>query len=84
MPAHTAVVQETIAALVASHGDMRHSIDPQPWRLTAADAAIEQIDLRRHLREYRIECLVEKFETRHFGVPQIDSTLLRSAASTRA
>ena len=72
MAAHTAVVQETIAPLVAPHGDMRHRIDPQPRRLITADAAIEQIDLRRHLREYGVERLAKKFEPRHFSVAQID------------
>ena len=51
---------------------MRDHVDPQPRRIALADAAIEQIDLIRHLREQRVERLVQDFEPRHFGVAQID------------
>ncbi len=72
MPADAAVVQEAVAALVAAHGDMRHRVDPQPRRLAATDAAIEQIDVGRNFREQRIERLVQQLEPRHFGVAQVD------------
>jgi hypothetical protein len=38
----------------------------------SADAAIEQIDLFRHLREQAIKRLVEDLEPRHFRVAQVD------------
>jgi hypothetical protein len=49
-----------------------HRIDPEPGRLALANAAIEQIDLFRHLREQAIERLVEDLEARHFRVAQVD------------
>ena len=41
-------------------------------RLAARNPAVEQVDLRRDLREQRIERLVEQLEPRHLGVVQID------------
>ena len=51
---------------------MRDDVDPQPRRFALADAAIEQIDIVGHLREQRIERLVEYFQPRDFGIAQID------------
>ena len=70
--AETGILHETIDALVASHHDMGDHVDPQPRRLALADAAIEQIDLFRNLREQRIERLVENFQPGHFGIAQVD------------
>ncbi len=70
--AETGVLHEAIDPLVASHQHMRDHVDPQPRRIALADAAIEQIDLIRNLREQRVERLVENFEPGHFGVAQID------------
>ena len=70
--AEARVLHEAIDALVAAHHHMRHHVDPQPRRVALADAAIEQIDLIRHLREQRIERLVQNFEPGDFGVAQID------------
>ena len=66
------VVQEAVQALVAAHGDMGDGVDPQPRRVAAAQAAVEQIDLRRNFGEQRIERFVQQFEARHLGVAQID------------
>ena len=66
------VLQEAVDALVAAHGHMGDGVDPQPRHAAAADAAIEQVDLRRDLLEQRIERLVEQFEPGHLGVVQID------------
>ena len=71
-PAEAGVLHETVHALVASHQDVRDHVDPQPRRFALADAAIEQVDLFRHLREQRIERLVQDFEPRHLRVAQID------------
>jgi hypothetical protein len=71
-PADPGVVQEAVHALVAPHGDMGDGIDPQPRRVAARDAAIEQIDLGGNLRKQRIERFVKEFETGQFGVAQID------------
>ena len=70
--ADTRVLQQTIDALVAAHGDVRDRIDPQPWGLAAAQAAIKQFDLGRNFGEQRIKRLVEKFETRDFRIAQVD------------
>ena len=51
---------------------MRDGVDPQPRRIAPADAAVEQVDLRRHFVKQRIERLVEQFEPRQLGVAQID------------
>ena len=51
---------------------MGDDVDPQPRRIALADAAIEQIDLGRDLREQRIERLVENLQPRHLGVAQVD------------
>ena len=70
--AEAGVLHKAIDALVAAHRDMRDHVDPQPRVLALADAAIEQIDLIRNLREQRIERLVQDLQPRHFGVAQID------------
>ena len=72
---HSAVMQKTIKTLVAAHRDMGKRVDPQPWCLAAADAAIEQIDFRRYFREQRIEGFVKKLEPRQFGIAQIDDDI---------
>jgi hypothetical protein len=51
---------------------MGQRVDPQLRCLAAADAAIKQINFRRHFREQRIERLIEKLEPRQFGIAQID------------
>ena len=51
---------------------MRDHVDPQPRRVAATDAAVEQLDLGRDFGKQRIERLVEEFETRDLGVAQID------------
>ena len=66
------VLHEAVDALVAAHQDMRDDVDPQPRRLALADAAVEQIDIGGHLREQRIQRLVQDLEPRDFGVAQID------------
>ena len=70
--AKTAVLNEAVDALVASHQDMRDDVDPQPRRLALADAAVEQVDMIRHLREQRIQRLVQNLQPRDLGVAQID------------
>jgi len=50
---------------------MRDDVDPQPRRIALADAAIEQVDLIRDLREQRIERLVQNFEPGDFCIAQI-------------
>ncbi len=70
--AETGILHEAIDALVASHHHMGDHIDPQPRRFALADAAIEQIDRIRNLREQRVERLVENFEPGHFGIAQVD------------
>jgi len=40
--------------------------------LAPADAAVEQIDLRWHLLEQRVERLIEDFEPGKIGIVQID------------
>jgi hypothetical protein len=49
-----------------------HHVDPQPWRLTLADAAIEQVDGIGDLREQRVEGVVENFKPRNLGIAQVD------------
>jgi hypothetical protein len=66
------VLHEAIDALVAAHQHMRHHINPQPRRIALADAAIEQVDPIRHLREQRVERLVQNFEPGDFSIAQID------------
>src|SRR6266851_2027386 len=44
LAAVAAVLQEPVDALVAAHRDVGDGVDPEPRRLAAADAAIEQID----------------------------------------
>ena len=66
------VLHEAVDALVASHQDMRDHVDPQPRRLALADAAVEQIDIVRHLRKQRIERLVQDLEPGDLGVAEID------------
>jgi hypothetical protein len=58
--------------LVAAHHHMRDDVDPQPRRLALADAAIEQIDLLRHLCEQGIKRLTENLQSRHLGIAQVD------------
>ncbi len=70
--AEAGILHEAVDALVASHHDMGDDIDPQPRRFALADAAIEQVDLFRDLREQRVERLVENFQPRHLGVAQVD------------
>ena len=70
--AEAGVLHEAVDALVAPHHDMRDHVDPQPRRLALADAAIEQVDLLGHLREQRIERLVEDLEPRDLGIAQFD------------
>ena len=70
--AEAGVLHEAVDALVAPHQDMRDDVDPQPRRFALADAAIEQVDLLGHLREQRIERLVQDFQTRDFGIAQFD------------
>ena len=70
--AETGILHKAVDALVASHHDMGDHVDPQPRRVALADAAIEQIDLFRNLREQRVERLVQDFEPRHLGVTQVD------------
>ena len=70
--ADAGIVQESVDALVAAHGDMRDGVDPKPWRVTATDAAIEQVDLWRNVGKERIERFVEEFKTGNFRVMQID------------
>ena len=60
----TAVLNEAVDALVASHQDMRDDVDPQPRRLALADAAVEQVDMIRHLREQQIQRLVQNLQPR--------------------
>ena len=52
---------------------MRDHVDPQPRLVATADAAVEQIDVRRDFGEQRIERLVEHLKTRKFGVAQFDN-----------
>ncbi len=66
------VLHEAIDALVAAHQHVGDDVDPQPRGLALADAAIEQVDTIRHLREQRIERLVEDFQPRDFGIAQVD------------
>src|SRR5229473_7499878 len=70
--AEPGILDKTVDALVASHHDMRNHVDPKPRRVALADAAIEQIDLFRNLREQRVERLVQNFEPGHLGVTQVD------------
>ena len=70
--AEAGVLHETVDALVASHQHVRDHVDPQPRRFALADAAIEQVDLIRNLREQRIERLVQDLKPRHFGIAQIN------------
>ena len=49
--AEAGVLHEAVDALVAAHHDMGDHVDPEPRRFALADAAIEQIDLLRDLRE---------------------------------
>ena len=70
--AEPGVLHEAIDALVAPHHHMRHHIDPQPRRIALADAAIEQVDLVRHLGKQRVQRLVQNFEPGHFSIAQID------------
>ena len=58
-------MQKPVHALVAPHGDVGDGVDPQPRSFAAADAAVEQIDIRRNFGEQRIERLVEEFKPRH-------------------
>ena len=64
LAAVTRVLHEAIAALVARHRHVRDRVDPEPRRVAPADAAIEQIDVRRRFGKQRIERLVEQFEPR--------------------
>src|SRR5689334_3539343 len=66
------VLHKAVGALVASHQHMRHHIDPESRRFALADAALEQIDPLRHLREQGIKGFVEELEPGDFGVAQID------------
>src|SRR6185437_4063480 len=66
------VLQEAIDALVASHHHMRNHVEPEPRRLTIADATLEQVDIVGHLRKQRIELLVQDFEPGDLGVTEID------------
>ena len=68
----TRVLDETVLPLVAAHLDMGDDVDPQPRRVTPADAAVEQVDVGRDFGEHRIERLVEQFEAGNVGVAQID------------
>ena len=70
--AEPGILHEAVDALVASHQHMGDHVDPQPRRIALADAAIEQIDLIRNLREQRVERIVQNFQPRHFGVAQVD------------
>jgi hypothetical protein len=49
-------------------------IDPQPPRLAAADAAIEQIDLFGDFLEQRVERLVQELKAGDLGVVQVDDS----------
>jgi hypothetical protein len=51
---------------------MGDGIDPQPPRLAAADAAIEQIDLFGDFLEQRVERLVQELEPGDLGVVQVE------------
>ena len=85
LAAEAGVVQEAVGPLVAAHGDMGDGVDPQPRRVAAAHAAIEQIDLGRNFGKQRIERLVQQFEARATSASRRSTTtLVRSAASTRA
>ena len=70
--AEAGVLNEAVDALVAAHHDMGDDVDPEPRRFTLADAAIEQIDLLRHLRKQGIERLVQNLQTRYFRIAQFD------------
>ena len=70
--AEAGVLHEAVDPLVASHQDVRDDVNPQPRRFALADAAIEQVDLFRHLREQRIERLVQDFQPGDLGIPQFD------------
>ena len=51
---------------------MRDHVDPQPRLVATADAAVEQVDVRRDFGEQRIERFVEQFKARKLGVAQFD------------
>ena len=72
LAAEPRVLHETIAPLVARHRHMRDGVEPKPRRIAPADAAVEQVDVRRRFVEQRIERIVEQFEPRHLGVAEID------------
>jgi len=66
------LLQEPVHAFVGAHAHMGDGIDPQPRRLAAADAAIEQIDLFGDFLEQRVERLVQKLEPGDLGVVEVD------------
>jgi hypothetical protein len=70
--AEAGILHEAIDALVAAHQDVCDDVDPQPRGFALADAAVEQIDLLGHLREQRIERLVQDFKSRDLGIAQFD------------
>jgi hypothetical protein len=49
----------------------RDSVEPQPRRIALADAAVEQIDIRRCFIEQRIKRLVEQLKPRHLRITEI-------------
>ena len=51
---------------------MRDHVDPQPWHVALAHAAVEQFDVFGNVLERRVEFVIEQFEPRHLGVAQID------------
>ena len=69
---HLASMENVYRMAVLQPDDVRHHIDPKPRLVATADAAVEQIDVRRDFGEQRIERLVEQFEPRQLGVAQID------------
>jgi hypothetical protein len=70
--AEAGILHEAVQPLVTPHHHMSNGVDPQPRRLALADAAIEQVDLLRHLREQGIERVAKNLQARHLGVAQID------------
>jgi hypothetical protein len=47
-------------------------VDPKPRGFALAYAAIEQVDVIRHLRKQRIERVVQYFQPRDLGIAQVN------------
>ena len=78
------VVQKRDTVLSCPMATWATRIDPQPRRVTAAHATIEQIDFRRNFSKPAIQRFVEQLRRATSASRRSTRTLVRSAASMRA